>query len=99
MGQPTIEAFKMIVSLPHQNARFKTEHGVGEIRGNQEEARRCRRNSNRRKEALPIDAFDAREDTCQSGVPAELTLPISVGDEEKKTLQVGSGLKKKSWDL
>jgi hypothetical protein len=31
MGQPTIDAFKMVISLPHQRAKFKTENGVGEI--------------------------------------------------------------------
>jgi hypothetical protein len=94
LGQPAIDAFKMVISQPYQRAKFKTEHGIGEVRGCLEEARRCRRKSTRRKEALPIDAFDVREDLRISGVPAEPTLKIPIGEADcKKTLQVSSGLK------
>jgi hypothetical protein len=52
-GQTAIDTFQMVVSLPHQKAKFKTLHGIGEVRGNLEDARRCYKSSLRRREALP----------------------------------------------
>jgi hypothetical protein len=52
-GQTAINTFQMVVSLPHQKAKFKTLHGVGEVRGNLEDAQRCYKSSLKRREALP----------------------------------------------
>jgi hypothetical protein len=93
IGRGTIRRFQMVVSIPHLKAKFKTPHGIGEVRGNLEDARRSYRDTRRRKEALPVDTLDAREENGESAGPAEPTLPEAVDpQDEKKVIQVGSGL-------
>jgi hypothetical protein len=93
VGRGTIQKFQMVVSIPHLKAKFRTPHGVGEVRGNLEDARKSYKDTRRRKEALPVDTLDAREETRDSGIPAEPTRPIAVDPrDEKKLLQVGTGL-------
>jgi hypothetical protein len=55
----------MVVSILHLKAKFRTPHGIGEVRGSLEDARRSYKDTRRRKETLPIDTLDAREEKRQ----------------------------------
>ena len=41
LGKPSLRALKAITSIYHLLMKFPTPNGVGKVRGNQEEARRC----------------------------------------------------------
>ena len=41
LGRPSLRALKAITSIYHLLMKFPTPNGVGQVRGNQEEARRC----------------------------------------------------------
>ncbi|KAK3041133.1 hypothetical protein RJ639_027585 [Escallonia herrerae] len=75
--------------------KFPTEHGIGEVKGDQTTARQCYMTSCRlkNKEALIIE--DLREDTkMQRGEPVEDLMSIEVyPGEENKTVRIGSNLK------
>ncbi|KAK3033640.1 hypothetical protein RJ639_033765 [Escallonia herrerae] len=75
--------------------KFPTEHGIGEVKGDQTTARQCYVTSCRlkNKEALIIE--DLREDTkMQRGEPVEDLVSIEVyPGEENKTVRIGSNLK------
>ncbi|KAK3020068.1 hypothetical protein RJ639_004068 [Escallonia herrerae] len=75
--------------------KFPTEHGIGEVKGDQTTARQCYVTScrSKNKEALIIE--DLREDTkMQRGEPVEDLTSIEVyPGEENKTVRIGSNLK------
>ena len=41
LGRPALKALKAITSIYHLLLKFPTPNRVGQVRGNQEEARRC----------------------------------------------------------
>ena len=41
LGRPSLKALKAITSIYHLLMKFPTPNGVGQVRGNQEEVRRC----------------------------------------------------------
>ena len=45
LGRPTLAALGAIVSIAHLKVKFATEHGVGEVRGDQQMSRQCYVNS------------------------------------------------------
>ncbi|KAK3009312.1 hypothetical protein RJ639_013748 [Escallonia herrerae] len=75
--------------------KFPTEHGIGEVKGDQTTARQCYVTScrSKNKEALIIE--DLREDTkMQRGEPIEDLVSIEVyPGEENKMVRIGSNLK------
>ncbi|KAK3014243.1 hypothetical protein RJ639_009217 [Escallonia herrerae] len=75
--------------------KFPTQHGIGEVKGDQTTARQCYVTScrSKNKEALIIE--DLREDTkMQIGEPIEDLVSIEVyPGEENKTVCIGSNLK------
>ncbi|KAK3015873.1 hypothetical protein RJ639_007817 [Escallonia herrerae] len=75
--------------------KFPTEHGIGEVKGDQTTARQCYITScrSKNKEALIIE--DLREDTkMQRGEPVEDLVSIEVyPGEENKMVRIGSNLK------
>ncbi|KAK3003044.1 hypothetical protein RJ639_018211 [Escallonia herrerae] len=77
------------------NFMFPTEHGIGEVKGDQTTARQCYVTScrSKNKEALIIE--DLREDTkMQRGEPVEHLVSIEVyPGEENKMVRIGSNLK------
>ena len=45
IGRPTLAALGAIISITHLKVKFATEHGVGEVRGDQQMSRQCYVNS------------------------------------------------------
>ncbi|KAK3022811.1 hypothetical protein RJ639_047060 [Escallonia herrerae] len=84
-----------VVSTYHLKMKFPTEHGIGEVKGDQTTARQCYVTScrSKNKEALIIE--DLREDTkMQRGEPVEDLVSIEVyPGEENKMVRIGSNLK------
>ena len=45
IGRPNLAALGDVVSIAHLKVKFATEHGVGEVRGDQQMSRQCYVNS------------------------------------------------------
>ena len=41
LGRPSLRALKAITSIYHLLMKFPTPNGIGQVQGNQDEARRC----------------------------------------------------------
>ncbi|KAK2996907.1 hypothetical protein RJ639_025764 [Escallonia herrerae] len=86
LGRPALNRLQAIVSTYHLKMKFPTEHGIGEVKGDQTTARQCYVTScrSKNKEALIIE--DLREDTkMQRGEPVEDLVSIERSFEELKT--------------
>ncbi|KAK3043551.1 hypothetical protein RJ639_002130 [Escallonia herrerae] len=95
LGRPALNRLQAVVSTYHLKLKFPTEHGIGEVKGDQTTARQCYVTScrSKNKEALIIE--DLREDTkMQRGEPVKDLVSIEVyPGEEDKTVRIGSNLK------
>ncbi|KAK3001675.1 hypothetical protein RJ639_021609 [Escallonia herrerae] len=95
LGRRALNQLQAVVSTYHFKMKFPTEHGIGEVKGDQTTARQCYVTScrSKNKEALIIE--DLREDTkMQMGEPVENLVSIEVyPSEEDKTIRKGSNLK------
>ncbi|KAK3008782.1 hypothetical protein RJ639_014526 [Escallonia herrerae] len=95
LGRPALNRLQAVMSTYHLKMKFPTEHGIGEVKGDQTTTRQCYVTScrSKNKEALIIE--DLREDTkMQRGEPVEDLVSIEVyPGEEKKTIRIGSNLK------
>ena len=83
LGRPSLRALKAITSIYHLLMKFPTPNGVGQVRGNHEEARRCynqaiRNASNPRQ----VNIVDRRP---PSEGPLDNTIDPRLSDEEATT--------------
>ncbi|KAK3018233.1 hypothetical protein RJ639_002767 [Escallonia herrerae] len=95
LGRPALNQLQALVSTYHLKMKFPTEHGIGEVKGNQTTARQCYVTSCRSKDKEALIIEDLREDTkMQRGEPVEDLVSIEVyPGEENKTVRIGSNLK------
>ncbi|GAV63701.1 hypothetical protein CFOL_v3_07219 [Cephalotus follicularis] len=97
IGRPGLNLLEAIVSTRHLLMKFPTRFGVGEVRGDQEVARRCYKTAISDKgkgKVLTIANIELRGDTePERPQPVEdvLQVPVEEGNEEK-VFQVGSQL-------
>ncbi|GAV83474.1 hypothetical protein CFOL_v3_26921, partial [Cephalotus follicularis] len=97
VGRPGLNLLEAIVFTRHLLMKFPTRFGVGEVRGDQEVARRCYKTAISDKgkgKVLPIANVELRGDMePERPQPVEdvLQVPMEEGDTER-VLQVGSQL-------
>ena len=74
IGRPTLNSWKAVTSTYHLMIKFPTEHGVGELRGNQMAARECYIAMMEMEGNLPLqDARRAKAAaTMEHGAPTEI---------------------------
>ncbi|KAK3009095.1 hypothetical protein RJ639_015070 [Escallonia herrerae] len=78
LGRPALNQLQAVVSTYHLKMKFSTEHGIGEVKGDQTTARQCYVTScrSKNKEALIIE--DLQEDTkMRRGEPVAVSSAVS----------------------
>ncbi|KAK3009096.1 hypothetical protein RJ639_015071 [Escallonia herrerae] len=86
LGRPAVNQLQAVVSTYHLKMKFPTEHGIGEVKGDQTTACQCYVTSCRSKNKEAIIIEDLRKDTkMQRGEPIENLVSIEVypGEEDK----------------
>ncbi|XP_023927700.1 uncharacterized protein LOC112039089 [Quercus suber] len=74
IGRPTLNSWKVVMSTYHLMIKFSTEHGVGELRGNQMAARECYIAMMEIEGNLPLQGAGRAKAaaTMEHGAPAEI---------------------------
>ena len=94
IGRPTLNSWKAVISTYHLSVKFPTEHGVGQVQGNQLAAREC---------YLAMLAMDEQVQTMnieEKRIVAEPTealenIPLDESNLERYTM-VGANLEEKN---
>ncbi|PON52662.1 hypothetical protein PanWU01x14_207720, partial [Parasponia andersonii] len=68
LGRPTLRELRAVTSIYHLTMKFPTQHGVGEVRENQYDARTCYNNS------LKLAAKDATSRTMMVHLPEKASV-------------------------
>lgn len=102
LGRPTLTTLQAVTSIPHFKIKFSTPHGVGEVAGDLDLARRCYRNAlinsgvgvSKQKLTMTIEIEPFTESGTETLVmPAEETEEFELMPGKKeKMVKIGSGL-------
>ena len=95
LGRSGLNALREIVSTYHLLVRFSTRYRVGELRGDQQLAKRCFSIASKQtKEQSPLESLDSREEEARGAPVEELEMHPLKEDDPTKTIQIGSMLPK-----
>ena len=93
IGRPTLNSWKEITTIYHLSVKFPTEYGVGEVQGDQLEAREC---------YLAMLAMDEQTQTMNIeerrivAEPTEVLEDISLDEDDPgKSTRIGADLERK----
>jgi len=102
LGRPTLMALQAVTFIPHFKIKFPTAHGVREVAGDLDLARRCYRNAvissrvgvSKQKQTMAIEIEPFTESSSEplvipTGDTEEIELVLGKKD---KTVKIGSGL-------
>ena len=94
LGRPSLNAIKAIPSAYHMMIKFPTMHGVGMVRGDQRVARKCYTTSMKQKavDNVNVDELDMRDEVLTRPEPSEELEPVSLDDDPKHLVYIGSKL-------
>ncbi|XP_077219717.1 uncharacterized protein LOC143853905 [Tasmannia lanceolata] len=96
VGRPALNKLEVVVSTHHLKIKFPTKVGVGGVQGDKEKARNCYADYAQvikiAKESLQISVTNPRSDDYSiRGEPVEeLTQILLFGEDDERTVQIGS---------
>ena len=82
LGRPSLNAIRVIPSVYHIVIKFRTENGVGMVRGDQRVAMECYLASMKQKvvDNIHMDELDMRDELNTRPMPSEELEPVQLDD-------------------
>ena len=92
-GRPTLNSWKAVASTYHLSVKFPTEHGVGQVQGDQLAARECYLAMLAMDEQVQAMNIEEKKDVAE---PTEALEDISLDDDNpERCTRVGADLEEK----